>query len=735
MMASDTNSASIESLQDPSLSPKERWTAEIDMAEKELKKFHERGRMVTKRFLDERDSTKSENKWFNIFYANTNIMESALYAQLPKPAVSRRFKDYEDDTARVAALIIERCITQDLDDPRDTFDSTMRACVQDRLLPGLAAAWLRLETDTSPIPYAEAVGEPGPTPPNEVLGEGEEVPSVKTEAEYDKEPMHRITDQRICVDYVFWQDFLFSPCRIWEERRWTGRRVYMDRDQLVKRFGEKVGKVIPLDYTTVHTGSSEQGSTPKYEVLKKAVIYEIWDRGTKTVIWVSKGYPQILDTKPDPLKLVGFEPCPEPMFANITTSNCTPRPDFYMIQDQYTELDTLNNRISMLLQACKVVGVYDKATPDISRMLNEGYDNQLIPADNWAAFAEKGGVKGTIDWLPLEVVVAALTQLTQNRELVKQQIYELTGISDIVRGATKASETLGAQELKSKFASIAIKKRQDQVARFAADILRIKAEMQIKHFEPEFLIKKSNIEATGEANQQFIGPALQLLASDEGFEWRIQVTADSIAQADYAMEKADRLEFLTAASSYIEKSAQLMAQKPEATQLLVGLLKWGVAGFRNTAEIEGLLDMELDKLQKQPPQSKPDPEQQKAQMEQQKMQQQLQMDQQKHQMTLQAGQAELELKKQIAQLEMQQKQMEFQFKVKELQLEEQKARMEFDMDRANSLADQRAHLIETQMGLQASQQTHEQSLQHAEETNAIRIKAEKTKPKGNNETH
>jgi hypothetical protein len=303
------------------------------------------------------------------------------------------------------------------------------------------------------------------------------------------------------------------------------------------------------------------------------------------------------------------------MLANISTSNTVPRPDYYMVQDQYSELDTLNNRISMLVQACKVVGCYDQSAAGVARMLNEGFDNQLIPVDNWAGFAEKGGLKGSIDWLPLEVVVTALAKLIENREMVKAQIYELTGISDIVRGATKASETLGAQELKSKFASISIKKRQDAVADFASQILRIKAEMQIKHFSPEMLIKKSNIEATGEGNVEFIEPAMQLLKDEDGFEWKIQVTADSIAQADYAMEKADRIEFLTAVSGYLEKASMLVQSVPQAMPMMVALLKWGVAGFRNSSEIEGMLDKELDKLQKPGNENQdkgPTPEEQKA---------------------------------------------------------------------------------------------------------------------------
>jgi hypothetical protein len=692
------NSASIESLKDAKMTPYQRWEEEIKQAELELKDFHNRGRKVNRRFLDERDMLDAQNKWFNIYYANTNIMESALYAQLPKPAVTRRFKDYEDDTARVAALIIERSITQDLDDPRDTFDATMRAAVQDRLIPGLGCAWLRLETSTEDLPY-----------------EGEGKPPK------DYEPLKKITDQRVCVDYVYWQDFLWSPCRVWEERRWVGRKAYMDRDALIKRFGEKKGKAVPLDYKPdmVLHGSSP-GTTPKHIAIKQACIYEIWDREKKEVIWLSKGFKEILDTKPDPLKLVGFEPCPKPMLANITTSNTVPRPDYYMIQDQYSELDVINNRVSMLLQACKVVGVYDQSASGISRMFNEAFDNQLIPVDNWAMFAEKGGIQGNIDWLPLDVVVDALTQLIQNRDLIKAQIYELTGISDIVRGATKASETLGAQEIKSKFASISIKKRQDEVARFAADLLRIKAEIQVKHFDKAILIEKSNIIATGVANAKYIEAAMNMLQSEEGFEWRIQVTADSIAQADYAMEKADRIEFLTAVSGYLEKAGAMFQAVPGSAELLVGILKWAVSGFRNASTIEGLLDKELDAISKTPPPPPPpDPNVQKMELEKAKTEGKMKADEQKAQIDISKATKEMEMKERMNQMEIRMKELELQFKEKELALKEREANMKFDFAAAESAQKQRTQLMESQIDMDTKVQEHDMNLEQQRESHEM----------------
>ncbi len=646
----------------------ELWAAEITAAEAELKKFHERGRKVNRAFLDERDSTSTNAKWFNIFYANTNILESALYAQIPKPAVSRKFTDYNDEVGRVAALIIERGISQDLDDPTDLFDATMRHAVQDRLVPGLAAAWLRLETETEPISLPPT---PGQTEAYEATQETEAAEAVGNP--------QKIVSQKVCVDYIYWQDFLWSPCRVWEERRWVGRKAYMTREELKKRFGEDKGGRCPLDYSTNALNTGVQSSTPKEDVLKKAVVYEIWDRTTRKVIWYCKGLQELLDEKEDPLQLKGFEPCPRPMLANTSTSNTTPRPDYYMIQDQYHELDTVNNRISMLVQACKVIGVYDKAASGISRMLTEGNDNQLIPVDNWAMFAEKGGIKGTVDWLPLEVVIQALQRLNEAREVIKGQIYELTGIADIVRGASKASETLGAQQIKAQFASIRIKKLQDEVARFAGDIMRIKAEIMVKHFDPEILIQKSNIMVTG--NDEWVGPAIQLLQSEEGFEWKIQVNADTMSQADYAMEKQDRIDFMEAISGFMQQVGPMLEAAPESAPVMLGLLKWTVAGFRGARDIEGMLDKALDALSKQPEQpEKPDPAAIKAQAEQQKMQAEMQMKQQEAQMEMQAKKAELQMEQQRFAMEQQKFQAELQFQQQkqELEMSMTQAKMAFE---------------------------------------------------------
>jgi hypothetical protein len=418
----------------------------------------------------------------------------------------------------------------------------------------------------------------------------------------------------------------------------------MDRDSLTKRFGEEAGKKVPLDY--IPKTGHEDASMPEFDILQRATIYEIWDRQTRTVIWISKSYQELLDVKDDPLGLESFEPCPKPLFALTTTSSCVPTPDYSMIQDQYGELDDVNNRISMLVSACKAVGVYDRSAVGVERMLLEGVDNTLIPVDNWAMFAEKGGLKGQVDWLPLDTVIQALMRLREAREDIKGQIYELTGISDIARGASKASETLGAQKIKAQFASIRIQQLQDSVVNFAASIFRIKAQMLAKHFTPEMLIKLSTIEYTPDAQKpELVAAAIKLIKSDQEFSWRVSVDADSMKMADYQAEKQERSEFITSVATYLQSAATMVKAEPLAAPLMIEMLKYAVAASKGSKVLETTLDQMLDdykeKVAKEQANPTPDPEQAKNQQEMAMKQADMQMKQADHAMKGQIEQQKL----------------------------------------------------------------------------------------------
>jgi hypothetical protein len=624
-----------------------RWNDEIIMAEKEFDNFRKQGRTTVRRYKDKRDAVDGTERKFNIFTANVGILQSALYAQIPKVSVSRRFGQANDDPARVASLMLQNAIMQDIDEPECDFDQIMRDAVEDRLVPGLGCAWLRLETDTEEKTLEEQW--------DPISGE-----LIQEASTYEE-----ISRQEVMIDHVFWEDFLYSPCRTWKERRWVARRVYMDQDALVKRFGEKIGKAMPLDYNPRGDLSQGRSNQPENEVLQKAIVYEIWDRQNRKVIWLSKAWPEILDEVDDPLHLEDFEPCPKPLFALTTTSNCIPTNDFVIYQDQYNELDLVNNRIALLVQACKVVGVYDASATGLQRMLQQGSENTMVPVDNWAMFAEKGGVKGQVDWLPLDTVIQAIGQLRQAREDIKGQIYELTGISDIVRGNTKASETLGAQNLKAQFASTRIQKLQNEVARFAQDVLKIKGEIICRHFVPEQILKLANMQFYPDAaNQPLIQEAVALLKGEhEEFEWRVKVQADSLAMVDYAQQKQEKVEFMNAVATLLQSAATTMKAVPDSAPILFESLKFSIAGFKGAAELEGVIDQTLAQIMQKiqnPPPPPPDPAVEKAKMD-------MQMKQQEHAMDMESKQMDMAFEREKMQMDMRSKEMDMAFRAQEHQ--------------------------------------------------------------------
>jgi len=268
----------------------------------------------------------------------------------------------------------------------------------------------------------------------------------------------------------------------------------------VERFGKGLGEKVPLD-----TRPDEQKgkySSDEGNENYRAVVYEIWCKETKKAYWLSKSLGKILDEKDDPLGLEEFFPCPRPLFATTTNDTLIPLPDYTLYQDQANELDILSDRIDGLIKALQVKGVYDGSQTELGRLFTEGENNTLLPVKNWMAFAEKQGLKGAIDLVDLTPIASALKEAYLAMEQVKQQIYDITGISDIVRGQTAANETATAQQIKGQYASLRLKTMQEQVAQFATQLLQLKAQVICKKFAPETILKISAAEQQPHTQRQ-----------------------------------------------------------------------------------------------------------------------------------------------------------------------------------------------------------------------------------------
>lgn len=645
-----------------------KWVSEIQLYEKESQGWVSRSKKIVKRYKDDRGANDKKSR-YNILWSNIQTLAPALYASVPKPNIDRRFQD-DDDLGRVSAQVLERAVTYFVH--TELFDSVMKQIVLDRLLCGRGTAWVRYV-----LPDTEGV---------EITDDAPEEPF----------------SEEVPVDYVHWEDFGHTYGRTWEEVTAVWKKAYLSRDQLVKRFGD-IGNTVPLDHSP-----EKLNETKIDDRLKKATVYEIWDKLQKKAIWIHKDVKKPLDEKADPLKLKDFFPCPKPLFATLANDSVIPVPDYILYQDQAQELDDLTARIRSITKSLKVAGVYDGSAEGVQRLLSEGVENQLIPVQQWAVFGEKGGLAGVINFLPIKEIAEVLIGLYDAREKVKAVIYEITGISDIIRGASDPNETLGAQELKGKYAGLRLDDKQKDVARFSCDLVKIMTEIIAEHFSFDTIKQLCGVKLMTEQEKQQAqmqaqtpGPngqpqplpeevqdmlklpsweqIEQLIRNDAARSFRIDIETDSTIKTDQEAEKAARIELLTAAGGFIQQAVMV---PPQLQPLVMELLMFGLKGFKVGRELESVFKSTMDEVRKTaeaPPQAPPDPNMVKAQADVEDKKARLQLDTQKAHAELQLKAQEtggkLQIEQQKMHLEKEKHGMDIEAKKAELGLKAQELHM------------------------------------------------------------
>lgn len=678
-----------------------RWIKEIELYESKAEQWETKSKKILRRYKDERNARETKESRYNVLWSNIQTLLPALYSKNPKPDFQRRFLD-ADPVGRVTCQVLERATSFTLD--KEDFFLTARQCVTDRLLPGRGTVWIRY------VPhFAEGgegmLGNEGPEIDDDT--DANQAPDVPQTAS-SGEPIVDVEYEEIDIDYVHWSDFGHTIARTWQEVRAVWRICYLTRAELVKRFPEN-GARVPLDYKPEDLKGQE---VTEYQ--QKARVYEIWDKTTKKVYWLSKGMmTEPLDVREDMLGLEDFFPCPRPMLPNHANDTVIPVPDYSMYQDQANQLDDLTSRAKLLADALRVAGVYDSSTPGLQQILAGGYDNKLIPVDSWAAFAEKGGLKGAVELLPMDMIATTLLSIYDTREKVKQDLYEITGMADIIRGSTDPDETYGAQKIKSNWASIRLVDMQAEVQRFARDVVVLVAEVLANQFDIKTLAEISGYPLMTAQEKQIAQMIMQmggqlpddmekpfseptweevdkLLRDSNMRHFRLDIETDSTLKMDQMQEKQDRTEFLTAVGSFL-KSAE--GADPALMPLLGQMLMFAVRAFPVGKQLESCLQETVDALEKRAKQAQnnpqPNPEQIKAQTQLQiaagKQQGDMQAEQMRGEIEIRKLAQEAQNDKQKAQLDAWVAQMEQRAQAAQAQQEQQLEAQRNAMDAQNQL--------------------------------------------------
>lgn len=556
------------------------WARRISRSVKDYQDFHRSGQVVVDTYRIENKSTTQADK-YNILYSITETVKPSMYSQTPKPEVKQRHVDTNNPIGIAASLLMEAVIQYTIDE--QDFDQVMNSAVEDFLLPGLGTVWCRYEPTISTRAKTDSEGNP--------------LTPAETE-EY-------VTYERVAVEFVLWKDFLSGRARNWEETPWVARAIYMDKDAMLKQGIDPliIAKVEFKNGPARPSVTDQQETVPENQVR----VWEIWDKKTRTIVWFTDAYADgVLKVAKDFLNLENFYPTPRPMRAVTTNNKFIPRPFYCEYQAQAEELNDITHRIRRLVKALRVVGIYDASLPALQQLLT-GNDNKMIPVEGWATVQEKGGIKGTVDFLGIQDIAAALMQLYDARERVKGEIYEITGWSDIIRGVSKASETLGAQQIKAQWAGARLKLLQKDVQRFVRDIFRIIGEIAAEHFSTPMLLLMSGVPLNDyKSNPQLAATFAQVVQTIRDEKERcalIGVETDSTLLPDEENDKKERTEFVAAIGAYLQQAVPAMQTLPALGPLLGEIMMFAVRSFRGARPLEQAFEQFRAQVAANPPQS------------------------------------------------------------------------------------------------------------------------------------
>ncbi|WP_431321667.1 hypothetical protein [Rhizobium sp. YTU87027] len=593
------------------------WIKRINASTKLEKEWLDDASIATKAYTNEDKSESDEialgSKYdFNILFANVETIVPAVINSSPVPDIRRRFND-ADPAARVVADLMERAISVQIDDSR--LQVELEAAAQDAFLAGRGIVRLRFRSDIvggEPAKEEIAKAAEGADSTYSSDEESTEEPGKLGIGANGGPPLERLENERITFEAVSWRDYRHGPAKRWDERPWDAFRFVIAKEDEEASFNADL----------IRSQFDEQEQNAWSKSTDDICGWEVWCKKTRKVKFIDDT-GVILKEIDDPLGLKDFFPIPTPMQPIEITGRLKPVNPFAIYRKLADQLDTITKRIDVITKAMKVRGWYSGTSKSLEAVLNLD-DNEFAPIDDGELYANsQGGIAGAMAFWPVDKFIQVLRELYADRDQTKQAIYEITGISDIVRGASQASETATAQNIKSQWGSLRIQKMQRMMERCARDLFVMMSEIIPSRFSLRTLEEMTSIPLIPAVNdtpeqRQQKADVIALLKRPIASYYRVDVESDSTIRADLTRQKAEVSQFLTGAASYFAAVGPLVKDgtlpADAALEIFIANARMFNLGRSVEETLENMVTMAKAKAQQaqnQPPQ--PDPAMAKVQ--------------------------------------------------------------------------------------------------------------------------
>ena len=604
----------------------DKWLKRIAKAEKKWGTYHELISEIRKYYRN-----KSGNNKQNIFWSSIETLKPFIYFKAPTPYVERKSK-IANPIEDVACQILEKALVWNLE--QQDFDGVIKYARNDYLLSGLGLTYEKFTPSFKKVQTViQDVNEFGE------LVEGvsvvEELDSAKVETKY-------LDPKKVIIDC--------DKVDVWEDVEWVAQKIEMTKGEVIDQFGKKIAiKLLDPAY-------SEED-----EREKETTVYRIWDKKGKKVLYVSKEVnDEFLRVDDDFMKIEGFFPFPKPIFSTLANDGLIPTPDYSEIKCQLDELDGINNRMKMIMQAVKVSGAYDGAFPELKNILNKSTD--LVCLSDFEKLREKGGIDGVISFMPIKQYIDSLQVLAERRQQLMSAIYEITGVSDIMRGNSDPNETATAVTKKTNFGTLRNQDRQNDFQRYLTDVLKVKAEVICEQFTPELLAQ-----FVENVDPMILEQAIILLKEDKIRNLTLGIETDtSFVQSDEVEKTTEAVKTI---HEMITSAFQVVSAQPALLSLYKQMLESMVATLPSARQFSATIEACFGKIEQQlaqPQPEQPNPDVMRAETDRMKAQNDFAIKQQANAIKEQ----EVQLKKQAEdnKIMMENKEIERQTELKKLEL-------------------------------------------------------------------
>jgi hypothetical protein len=515
----------------------------------------------------------NENHSYNLFYSNVETKRPLLYSKLPTLDIRRRYRD-RDRISKLSSELLERVCNYFLDNYN--YDIVFKKTVLDKEITGRGVARMVFDAGFIEKKITNDLGE------EEVIEDED------------------INLKKISIEFVPYDRLLVEPVKRWEDVSWIAFMHQLSKSEMKSLIGEKAEK---LSYPeTVLKGIEEDvetGSQEKEEVNvlnSRITVYEIWDKESREIILFAPNEQNpILKQSKDNYNLKNFFPIPRPLGLLSNNTSIIPIPNFRQYKIQYLELQEVEDRIRCLVNQAKACGMYnDKVTStDAKNMLN-GNDGVLAPV----TFAPNLDITKLFYFKDITSIVNAINTLLVQKAQIINDIREITGLSDIVRGTTQASETATAQKIKGDFAISRLQLEQQEIEFYVRDTLKLMTELIAEHYSAKELSRigglnvinikevtqntqekadqqdldqeqtqqliqqtvagiKKELSATFSATNIELEAIDKLIKNDRLRDFNIDIETESTIKFDNDIEKSQRIELLNTLSAAIQQLVPL----------------------------------------------------------------------------------------------------------------------------------------------------------------------------------